>query len=129
MKNFEENIESEISNTLKMLEAYKNGDTNLSDFPDSPERNMILSGRKPADWEYVKKSLNEWRNYQSENHEKIKLERLENISKLKKKLDSLENINDKLDIITEILDYSDLPEAKEILSEHKGLLVLIKNKN
>ena len=52
-----------------------------------------------------------------------------NLTKLKKKLDSLENINDKLDIITEILDYSDLPEAKEILSEHKGLLVLIKNKN
>ena len=113
MKNFEET--ESYKSIDEMLKAYRNGDNNLDGFPDSLEKQTLLS------------TIKNWQSKMSEN----KLSNDE-LFDLKSKIDSAKNEEEVVKIILNIMDnYEITPEIREVFSEHKDLIRRIRkiNKN
>ena len=111
MKNFEET--ESYKSIDEMLKAYRNGDDNLDEFPDSIEKQTLLS------------TIKNWQSKMSEN----KLSN-DDLLDLKSKIDSAENEEEVVKIILNITDnYEITPEIREVLSEHKDLIRRIRKIN
>jgi len=93
-----------------MLKAYRNGDINLDQFPDSIEKQTLLQ------------TINKWKSEMS-----IRKLSSSEISDLKMKLNSSNEV-EKTRIILDVLDTCDTSndELKEIFTDHKELLSIIR---
>lgn len=90
----------------EMLKAYRNGDYNLDGFPDSIEKQALIS------------TIKNWKSKMSEN----KLSNDELLD-LKSKIYSAKNEEEVVKIILNIIDnYEITPEIREFFSEHKDLI-------
>jgi len=93
-----------------MLKAYRNGDINLDQFPDSIEKQTLLQ------------TIDKWKSEMS-----IRKLSSSEISDLKMKLNSSNEV-EKTRIILDVLDTCDTSndELKEIFTDHKELLSIIR---
>ena len=96
-----------------MLNAYRNGDKNLDQFPDSIEKQTLLETINKLESEMSSKKLSS-----------------EEISELKEKLNSSNEV-EQARIILDIVDNYDISsdELKEIFTDHKELLSRIRKLN
>jgi hypothetical protein len=96
-----------------MLNAYRNGDKNLDQFPDSIEKQTLLE------------TISKWKSEMSN-----KRLSSEEISELKEKLNSSNEV-EQTRIILDIVDNYDISsdELKEIFTDHKELLSRIRKLN
>jgi hypothetical protein len=96
-----------------MLKAYRNGDENLDQFPDSIEKQTLLQ------------TINKWKSQMSN-----KRLSSEEIYELRRKLNSSNEV-EQTRIILDIIDNYDTSsdELKEIFTEHKELLNRIRKLN
>ncbi len=98
-----------------MVKAYVNGDYNLDGFPDSIEKQTILSTIKNLQSKMSENKLSD-----------------DELLDLKSKIDSAKNEEEVVKIILNIIDnYEITPEIREALLEHKDLIRRIRkiNKN
>jgi len=93
-----------------MLKAYRNGDINLDQFPDSIEKQTLLQ------------TIDKWKSEMS-----IRKLSSSEISDLKMELNSSNEV-EKTRIILDVLDTCDTSndELKEIFTDHKELLSIIR---